>query len=181
MSGTVKSEASVELKLFQGGPCEITALQRVLEEAPQYTYRLTGRLPEPGDAQNLFDSCPAGKTRADKFVFAISFNGHIIGCADVVRGYPEQDTAMIGLLLLSEQHHRQGTGRTAYTRLEAIIRSWGQCHKIRIGVVRTNEAVLPFWQKLGFVPTGERKPYRYEQVESETIVLEKVLYMTKAG
>jgi hypothetical protein len=46
---------------------------------------------------------------------------------------------------------------------------------MRIGVVRVNEDVLPFWTRLGFRATGEVKPYRYGSVVSETLVLEKLL------
>ena len=44
---------------------------------------------------------------------------------------------------------------------------------MRIGVVRSNDIVLPFWSRLGFVETGEIKPYRYANLESETVVMEK--------
>ena len=50
--------------------------------------------------------------------------------------------------------------------------SWG-AKRVRIGVVRTNEDVLPFWTGLGFTPTGEVKPYRYGPVVSEVLILEK--------
>jgi hypothetical protein len=42
-------------------------------------------------------------------------------------------------------------------------------------VVRTNEDVVAFWVALGFKPTGELKPYRYGNVVSEIIILEKLL------
>jgi len=62
--------------------------------------------------------------------------------------------------------------------LRRIIRSWRTCDRVRIGMVRTNEAVLPFWTHLGFKPTAEVKPYRYGSVVSETVVLEKRLANT---
>lgn len=85
-------------------------------------------------------------------------------------------TALIGLLLIAEPFQRRGIGTDAYGAIEDCIRSWGDgCAQVRIGVVRTNERVLPFWSRLGFVPTGEVKPYRYASVVSETIVLKKAL------
>ena len=33
--------------------------------------------------------------------------------------------------------------------------------------------VLPFWLRLGFADTGERRPYRYASVESELLILSK--------
>src|SRR5205085_8251052 len=92
-----------------------------------------------------------------------------------IRGYPNDAIAALGLFLIAEQHQRRGVGREAYALVEQFIRTWGNCARIRIGVVRTNDEVLPFWLGLGFVPTGEKKPYRYGPVQSETIVLEKTL------
>ena len=43
------------------------------------------------------------------------------------------------------------------------------------GVVRTNELAIPFWTQLGFVATGEVRPYRYASVTSEVLVFEKLL------
>ena len=42
-------------------------------------------------------------------------------------------------------------------------------------MVRTDEALVPFWTQLGFEPTGEVKPYRYGPVISEVLVFEKRL------
>jgi hypothetical protein len=55
------------------------------------------------------------------------------------------------------------------------MRGWDGCKRIRLSVVGANAQVLPFWRKLGFAPTGETKPYRYGNVISEHIVLEKTL------
>ena len=90
----------------------------------------------------------------------------------MIRGWPRTDTAHIGLLLVAERHQRRGYGRAAYDAIEQEAHGWG-AKRMRIGVVRTNEEVLPFWEKLGFAPTGEVKPYRYGPVVSEVLILEK--------
>jgi ribosomal protein S18 acetylase RimI-like enzyme len=82
---------------------------------------------------------------------------------------------MLGLLLLDQAHQGRGLGRATYLALENFLRSWAGIHTIRIGVVMTNEAVLPFWKSLGFKETGFRKPYHDGSVKSETIILEKQL------
>ena len=45
----------------------------------------------------------------------------------------------------------------------------------RLGAMRTNERVLPFWKKQRFSPTGEVRSYRYGAVISESIILTKAL------
>jgi len=165
----------VTIRLLNGEPAEMHDLQRVLEEAPTYARRVTGVPPGRADAQSTYTALPEGKSYDDKFVFGIYRAGEMVGGADLIRGYPEFATALLGLLLVSEKHQRQGIGHNAYALIEQFIREWRTCDRVRIGVVRTNEAVLPFWAHLGFEPTGEVKPYRYGSVVSETVVLEKRL------
>jgi GNAT superfamily N-acetyltransferase len=105
----------------------------------------------------------------------------MVGCADLIRGYPEPATALLGLLLVSEKHERRGIGSRAYALIEQLIRDWGGRDRVRVGVVRTNQEVMPFWTRLGFEPTGEVKPYRYGSVVSETVVLETQLSRRRAG
>jgi uncharacterized protein len=165
----------VTIRLLQGEPAEMRDLQRVLEEAPTYANRITGVPPGRADAQSTYTVLPEGKSYDDKFVFGIYFAAEMVGCADLIRGYPDFATALLGLLLVSEKRQRQGIGNNAYALIEQFIRDWRTCDRVRIGVVRTNEAVLTFWAHLGFEPTGEAKPYRYGSVVSETVVLEKRL------
>src|SRR5207245_10999469 len=112
---------------------------------------------------------------ADKFVFAIDRESEMVGCADLIRGYPDPATAMLGLLLVSERYRREGIGSRAYALLERYILDWRACRRVRIGVVRSNAEVIPFWTRLGFEPTGEVKPYRYGPVASEIVVFQKSL------
>ncbi len=46
---------------------------------------------------------------------------------------------------------------------------------MRIAIVATNDIVIPFWRKMGFVDTGIRARYLSGQIVSETIVMEKRL------
>ena len=162
----------MKLRLLRGEREEMSELQRVLEGAPQYAERITGAPPGAADAQSTYSVLPEGKGYEDKFVYGIYAAEEMVGCADVIRGWPRPDTAHIGLLLIAEHHQRRGHGRTAYREIEREARAWG-VKRMRIGVVRTNEDVLPFWKKLGFTPTGEVKPYRYGPVVSEVLILEK--------
>jgi GNAT superfamily N-acetyltransferase len=169
------NDAPVRIQLLQGEAEEMRELQRVIEEAPDYARRVTGLPPGSADAQSQYSVLPEGKDYSDKFVFGIYVGETMVGCADLIRDCPERGTALIGLLLLSEKHQRQGVGRRAYELIEEFIRGFGSCDRVRIGVVRTNEDVTPFWARLGFAPTGEVVPYRYANVASETVVFEKHL------
>ena len=169
------SDPEITVGLLEGTLAEMTELQRVLEEAPSYSHRITGLPPRPVDAQSTCSILPPGKTYEDKFVFGIRRAGAMIGVIDAVRGYPTENVAYLGLLLLSEKCQRRGYGRAAYHLVEEVIRRWESCRRVRLAVVRTNAEVIPFWLGLGFEATGEVKPYRYASVISEHLFFEKAL------
>jgi GNAT superfamily N-acetyltransferase len=167
---------TVILRLLKGDAQEMAELQHVLEAAPTYAERITGAPPGSADAQSVYSVLPPDKGYEDKFVLGVYLEDVMIGCVDLIRGYPDGHTAHLGLLLLAESYQRRGIGKAAYLAVEDYVRRWGpEWTRVRIGVVRTNEEVLSFWTKLGFAPTGEVKPYRYANVASETLVLCKSL------
>ncbi len=165
----------VVIRLLEDEPSEMAELQRVIEEAPVYAQLVTGVTPGPADAQSMYTILPEGKSYEDKFVFGVYRVGEMVGCADLVRGYPDPATVYLGLLLISQRYQRQGIGRRAFELLEEFARGWGTCDRIRLAVIRTNEVVIPFWRRLGFEATGEVRPYRYGSVASESILMEKRL------
>jgi len=171
----MSTNTGTRLQLLDGDSAVMTELQRVLEDAPTYAERVTGAPPGKADAQSTFSILPPDKSYDDKFVFGVYDDGQMIGCVDLIRGFPQPQTAHLGLLLIAESHQRRGHGKAAYRAVEDIVRSWGACTQVRIGVVRTNAEVLQFWHALGFVATGEVKPYRYASVVSETVILIKPL------
>jgi RimJ/RimL family protein N-acetyltransferase len=75
---------------------------------------------------------------ADKLVWGITLEDVMVGCADVIRGWPSNETAYIGLLLLTESHHGTGLVRRAYEAIEAQARQWPQVRTLRLAVVATN-------------------------------------------
>jgi RimJ/RimL family protein N-acetyltransferase len=172
--------AAVELRLLEGRADEMAELQGVVEAAPTYAQLVTGSPPGLADAQSMYSNLPEGKSYEDKFVFGVYSDGVMVGCIDLIRGFPDSITALVGLLLIAESVQGRGIGNRSYHLVENYIRAWGTCTKVRIGVVGTNKAVLRFWNKLGFMPTGEVKPYRYGSVVSKVFVLVKSLNDTAA-
>lgn len=97
----------------------------------------------------------------------------MIGCADLIRGYPTREKAVIGLLLLAEPWQRQGLGRAFALLIEQRIAAWSEVTTLRLGVVKTNAGALAFWGKLGYRETGEVKST--SEFVADVIVLEKPL------
>jgi len=165
---------NLELKILEGREGEIAEVQRVLAESPNYYINTSDGLPSPEDGEELFAAIAPGKEFQDKFVFGIYLNNYMIGCIDLCRGFPDESTVTLGLLLLSEKHQKKGLGAGAYKKLEEIIKGWGNFEKIRIGVLVSNIEVLPFWKKMGYTEKG-RKPYKHGDIKTEVITLEKLL------
>ncbi len=165
----------VTLRELQGERGEMADLQRVFEAAPQYAQLVTGAAPGQADAQSTYSILPEGKSYDDKLVLGVYLADQMIGCVDLIRGYPDPSTAYLALLLIAEPFQRRGFGRAAYEQVEAAILSCHSCNRVLLAVVRTNDQVIPFWRKLGFSPTGETRPYRYGSVVSEHVFLVKPL------
>ena len=166
---------SVHLKQITGEQNEFLDLQKVLESAPGFSHRTTGAHPAASAAQSMITALPPNKTYQDKFVFIAYCEEVPVGCIDLVRGYPDASTAWIGLLLINENLHRYGLGRLSYKKIEEQIRLWPEITNIMLSVVAKNSVAIPFWQKMGFSLTGEKKPYKHGNIESEVILMRKVL------
>jgi diamine N-acetyltransferase len=169
---TIAIDDALTLRTLTGQPAEMAALQCVLEAAPAYFQSVTGRPPGGAEAQSTFTALPPGKDYDDKFVWGLYSGGAMIGCADVIRGYPVRQSAVIGLLLLAEDWQRRGLGRAFAALVEQKIAPWPEVERFRIGVVASNPGALVFWRKLGYRETGEVKPPGSDFV-ADVIVLEK--------
>lgn len=163
---------TISLVRLSSTPDDILTLQRTLERAPDYSIEVTGRAVAPEAAAALMTELPPGRTMVDKFVFSLVSGQEVVGCADVLRGYPVPGTAFIGLLLICQDLQARGMGAAACDELESLCRSWG-CGTLRLAAVETNAGALRFWEKLGFARTGERREYRCGEVESHLVLMEK--------
>lgn len=150
---------------------DVEALQLLLESDPGYTERVTGYPPGPSDALSLLVGRPEDVADDDKLVFGGWSGRSMISVVEVLRHWPAEGTAHIGLLLVDGRHQGQGLGRRTLDALYATARAWEGLNRWRISVVRTNDHVLSFWSRMGYVETGELKPYRYGSLESEAIIL----------
>lgn len=163
----------VTLRELSGTDQDLRDVQSVFDRAPGFMMRTSGRLPLPTDAEDTFAALPPGMEKVTKHVFGIHLGDEIIGCVDLIRGFPNPRTAMLGLLMLAQKSQGQGYGRQAYRQIEAIALTWPEIETMRLAVLGTNQIVVPFWRKMKFIDTGIRKPYEDGPVKSEQMVFEK--------
>ncbi|HZX06752.1 hypothetical protein [Kribbella sp.] len=166
-----------ELVLRVIGPGDVDAVQGLIESDPGYTERITGYPPGAADAQSLLMMRPEGLAEGAKVVLG-AFDGQgLVAVVDLLRGYPKDGTAFIGLLQIHGQQQARGYGSTTYGLVERYVEStWPEVRTMRLAVVDTNAQVATgFWQRQGFVATGEVRPYRYDKLESAARLYEKQL------
>ncbi|MGY5763988.1 GNAT family N-acetyltransferase [Brachybacterium sp. DNPG3] len=160
-------------------PADADAVQQLLERDGGYTDRIRGSAPAPGDGPEVLTALPPGVDPAAKLVlglFSPADADALVGLVDVVLHWPEPGTAHIGLLLTREDRRGQGLGRLLHDSLRAQLRRLGGIERLRIGIVATNARVAsPFWERLGYRPTGEVRPFADGTVTSTAAILSRPL------
>jgi len=165
----------LSLKPLSATAQDLASLQRLLEQAPRYAQIATAGPVSPSAAAEMQATLPPGKEYEDKLVFGIFKDQSLVGCVDLIRGYPSKSVAYVGLLLIAEPHEGNGYGAQAFEMVIEVIADWSTCTALRLGVLKTNEKAIRFWSKLGFAPTGESKPYQSRGVRTEVLLYERRL------
>lgn len=80
-----------------------------------------------------------------------------MGLVDLIRGWPQPDTAHVGLLLIREDQQRRGLGRATVGAVEGLLGGRSEIDRLRATVVESNLEVLEFWWAAGFRDSGERR------------------------
>jgi ribosomal protein S18 acetylase RimI-like enzyme len=164
----------LELRRLSGEEIERwRSFRKCWRPLPNYFQRVTGHPPGPSEALSTYAMLHRVKQMPTSLFLEFFLNETMVGCVGIVRGYPDSQTAYLGLLLLREDHIRRGIGSAAYRNAESEVRAWTEIQKIRLAVIATNREVLPFWERQGFRRTGKIKPWRQEKIASEAILLEK--------
>jgi ribosomal protein S18 acetylase RimI-like enzyme len=165
------------MKLREITPDDVGAVQALIESDPGYTEWITGYPPGEADAQSLLMMRPDGLAEEQKVVLGVFDDQELTAVVDLLRGYPNERTAFIGLLEVHKNHQGRGTGAAAYRAMERYVeQTWPEVMTLRLAVVDTNaEEARGFWEKQGFEATGEAKPYVYDKLESTARLYEKQL------
>lgn len=147
------------------------AVQHLLEASPGYVRRTTGADAGPGDGASVLEALPPGVAPEAKTVLGLEADGELLGICDLIAHWPEPGTAHIGLLLVREDRAGQGLGRRLHEGVLAHVARDASLTTLRAGIVGTNaEHAAPFWERLGYRPTGEERPYESGTVRSATAI-----------
>lgn len=147
------------------------AVQRLFDEDPAYFADINGH---SITIEETRAAIPPGRTRADKFIFAVAKDDTVVGLIDIIRGYPEPATWFLGFLFLGRGVRGAGLGRRALHAVYAWAKGQG-AERLRLGVVEGNERARRLYATEGFVQEGVREIDPSVNRYRRTLVLERPL------
>lgn len=79
----------------------------------------------------------------------------MIGLVDFRLGWPADDLAYLGMVMVAEPYQRQGVGTKAWLTLKPWLADAAGVSRVRLGVEQFNHDGLRFFRSVGFRLTGE--------------------------
>jgi GNAT superfamily N-acetyltransferase len=147
-------------------------VQELMLSRPDYQQKVMGHAFTGKEAHEALTARPPHIDDKKKCCFGVFQNRELVAFVDLLRGYPDDKTVYLGLLMIHGKARSKGLGKQVYARIEALVREWTEIEGLRLGVATTND-VNGFWEKMGFKAFGDPRPCN---VEGVTVVeMKKVL------
>lgn len=157
-------------RLCADNEIDIETVRSVYDAAPRYFYILHGHAVDKNSVRDDLLAIPEGYDIDSKFFYAIYLDTEAIGCIDIIRAYPDQQTAFIGLLLFVESQQNLDLGHQALDFINKLASDWGS-NRLRIAVVESNVKAFNFWLREGFIELFRKKSSEYDRT---VIIMERV-------
>jgi ribosomal protein S18 acetylase RimI-like enzyme len=150
-------------------------IQGVWDKCLDYMLLVEGHPAEPNYGVEQFQDVPPGKSTEDLFVFGI-FNqqNDLVGLLDVLRGYPDEITWWIGLLMFTPDFRSQGLGQKVTQGFADYVRA-NSGQAIMLGVVEENQLASAFWKKMGFELVRKTEPRQFGNKTQTVSIMRRVL------
>ena len=131
---------------------DLPALLALCESNPTY-YELYGEPPTLDNLAQALRELPPGCRAEQKAFLGFFAWGELVAVMDIIRGYPDERTAYVGLLMVDGTRHECGIGSQVARAELRRLRAEG-FSRVRLAYIQGNEPARRFWAKLGFEPTG---------------------------
>lgn len=153
---------------------DIEDLQRLYEACNDFNLLVEGLPADKDAAERTFQDLPPGKTMDDKFLWGVFHKEHgLVGILDAVRGYPEEGTWWIGLLLLDPEVRSVHIGEKIVQGFVEFVKKMGGS-AVMLGVVEENTNALRFWKRMGFEFVRQTEPRGFGKKEQKVNVMRLV-------
>jgi len=117
---------------------------------------------------------PDGSTRADEVIYRGYADGVLVGYAEVLRGWPAEDSWVIGILLVDSALRGSGFGHEIAEAVAHDAKAAG-VRSLLVGVISSRTRSLAFWKREGFTTEALRRPLTIGTTEHEVVRLERGL------
>jgi GNAT superfamily N-acetyltransferase len=127
-------------------------VQRLFERCSDYAVLHDGEPFGPTAAIDEFTALPPGRDIADKFVYGVAGDSEppsLEAVLESVRGYPNERTWWLGLLLVDPPSRSTGVGGRLYEWFEQWVEGQG-FEAIALSVIDDNPRGQAFWRRQGF-------------------------------
>jgi GNAT superfamily N-acetyltransferase len=139
-------------------PADAERAEELFAACPDYFQRLHGAAHTAEDIRDLLEERPPEVSEKQTWIALV--RGETVGVVDFLRDYPRPGTVYVGLLMVREDRQGQGLGAILFRELARL----SQGEHFRLAVLEHNKPALAFWRRMGFVATGEVKPWRGHRV-----------------
>lgn len=111
---------------------------------------------------------PPQMTYEDKYYMGFFEEDKLIAVMDLVLGYPNVQTAFIGMFMMCKSEQGKGIGSGIVEECADFLKKQGYC-SMRLVIAKGNPQSEHFWKKNAFVSTGIEK----EKEEYTAILMER--------
>lgn len=103
--------------------------------------------------RNDMTALPPGKEASDKYYVGFYDGDRLIAIMDIIDGYPEAETAYIGLFMTAADVQGRGVGTQIVSDMLHYMKQLGFT-TAKLGYVKDNPQSEHFWYKNNFAPSG---------------------------
>jgi ribosomal protein S18 acetylase RimI-like enzyme len=151
------------------------AIQELYDKCLDFMLLVDGHPAGPNAGEEEFQDVPPGRSPDDKFVVGIvDQENDLVGLLDVLRGYPDETTWWIGLLLFAPQVRSQGLGKRVVQGFTEYVRACGG-QAIMLGVVEENMHAYKFWSRMGFEFVRQTEPRQFGNKTQTVSIMRRTL------
>ena len=149
---------------------DITAVYDLCRANRRY-YRYMKTEPTKRNLTEVISEMPEGTDAAQKnFLGFYDADGKLVAILDLITDYPQAGSAFIGWFMVEAELQGQGIGSQIFADIRASLEAQGYT-ELALGVIKENEPAIEFWEKQGFVLTGEeKKQERYTSVKMKRAI-----------
>ncbi|MCQ2509331.1 MAG: GNAT family N-acetyltransferase, partial [Lachnospiraceae bacterium] len=136
---------------------DISDVYRLCKTNKRY-YRYMRSVPTRESLTEIISRIPGDAGNCGKYFVGFYDLDRLVAVMDLITGYPEEDAAFIGWLMVDGALQGQGIGSQILADVRAAMKAQGY-DKLSLGCVKENVEAIAFWEGQGFTATKE------EQVE----------------